>query len=82
MTGIPRPSEPAPRAALGLQETLVLQALVALGPSSRDTLVERSGVAIEDLGPVVTRLKTLRYVDEMSTADTLIYSIGKIPSGG
>ncbi len=64
LTGIPQLQESAPgrRAGLTAEEATVLETLVRLGESSRETLAERVGLRVSELTRTLTRLEALGYL--------------------
>jgi hypothetical protein len=81
VTGVPQPTEQerAAHPGLNLQELMVLQALIAFGPASREALSERVRMEPAEFEAAVARLLALHYAEEEPAPDgTRLYRIGKL----
>lgn len=83
VTGIPKPAVDDVWQALSVSDTLVLQAIIAVGPSSREVLAGRTGLDDKSFRTALGRLRARGYVEEERTgAGAVVYRIGTIPSEG
>jgi circadian clock protein KaiC len=79
ITGIPESleRERVAHPGLNLQELLVLQALIAIGPASVDAIADRVPIDRSEVPAALARLQALHYAEEQVTPTGVAYHVGK-----